>query len=106
VRILRLLRVFRIFRLTEYMAEFTQLGRALSASRRKILVFLSFVVMVVLVMGTVMYVVEGPENGFRSIPVARCRPALSRRLAAAHSFRIRFLPRPLSRRRYLAFSHG
>jgi voltage-gated potassium channel len=70
VRILRLLRVFRIFRLTEYMAEFTQLGRALSASRRKILVFLSFVVMVVLVMGTVMYVVEGPENGFRSIPVA------------------------------------
>ncbi len=70
VRILRLLRVFRIFRLTEYMTEYTQLGRALHASRRKILVFLSFVLMVVLVMGTVMYVVEGPKNGFTSIPVA------------------------------------
>jgi voltage-gated potassium channel len=70
VRILRLLRVFRIFRLTEYMSEFNQLGRALHASRRKILVFLSFVLMVVLVMGTLMYVVEGPQHGFTSIPVA------------------------------------
>ncbi|HEX5682829.1 MAG TPA: ion transporter [Ideonella sp.] len=70
VRVLRLLRVFRIFRLTEYMAEFSQLGSALHASRRKILVFLSFVLMVVLVMGTVMYVVEGPQNGFTSIPIA------------------------------------
>jgi len=70
VRILRLLRVFRIFRLSEYMVEFSQLGGALRASRRKILVFLSFVVMVVLVMGTVMYVVEGPRNGFTSIPMA------------------------------------
>jgi len=70
VRILRLLRVFRIFRLTEYMAEYTQLGRALHASRRKIMVFLSFVMMVVLVMGTVLYVIEGPRNGFTSIPVA------------------------------------
>jgi voltage-gated potassium channel len=69
VRILRLLRVFRIFRLTEYMAEFSQLGRALHASRRKILVFLSFVLMVVLVMGTLKYVVEGPQNGFTSIPI-------------------------------------
>jgi voltage-gated potassium channel len=70
VRVLRLLRVFRIFRLTEFMAESTQLGRALAASRRRIMIFLSFVLMVVLVMGTVMYVVEGPENGFTSIPVA------------------------------------
>ncbi|MEW6703919.1 MAG: ion transporter [Pseudomonadota bacterium] len=70
VRILRLLRVFRIFRLTAYMFEFRALGRALAASRRKILVFLSFVLMVVLVMGTLMYVVEGPANGFTSIPIA------------------------------------
>lgn len=49
LRILRLLRVFRVFRLTAYMTEFTPLGRALHASRRKILVFLSFVLMVVLV---------------------------------------------------------
>jgi voltage-gated potassium channel len=52
-----------------YVAEFGALGRALAASRRKILVFLSVVLMVVLVMGTLMYVVEGPANGFTSIPV-------------------------------------
>lgn len=70
VRVLRLLRVFRILKLTEYVAEFGALGKALVASRRKIFVFLSFVCMVVLVMGTVMYVVEGPENGFTSIPIS------------------------------------
>jgi voltage-gated potassium channel len=70
VRVLRLLRVFRIFKLTAYMAEYQALGQALTASRRKILVFLSTVLMIVVVMGTVMYVVEGPENGFTSIPVS------------------------------------
>jgi voltage-gated potassium channel len=70
VRILRLLRVFRIFKLTGYVAEYTSLGRALMASRRKILVFLSFVLMVVLVMGSLMYVVEGPQHGFTSIPTS------------------------------------
>ena len=70
VRVLRLLRVFRILKLTEYVAEFGALGGALIASRRKILVFLSFVLMVVLVMGTLMYVIEGPANGFTSIPVS------------------------------------
>lgn len=68
VRVLRLLRVFRIFKLTAYLVEFHALGRALSASRRKILVFLSAVLMIVVVMGTLMYVVEGPENGYTSIP--------------------------------------
>ncbi len=70
VRVLRLLRVFRILKLTEYVAEYGALGRALIASRRKILVFLSFVLLVVLVMGTLMYVIEGPANGFTSIPVS------------------------------------
>ena len=70
VRVLRLLRMFRVLKLTGYVAEYTQLGMALRASRRKILVFLSFVMMVVLLMATVMYVVEGPENGFTSIPTA------------------------------------
>jgi len=70
VRVLRLLRVFRIFKLTHFMAEYTHLGQALAASRRKIMVFLSVVLLLVLVMGTLMYVVEGPENGFTSIPVA------------------------------------
>lgn len=69
VRVLRLLRVFRILKLGAYVAEYGALGRALAASRRKILVFLSFVLMVTLVMGTLMYVVEGPAHGFTSIPV-------------------------------------
>ena len=70
IRILRLLRVFRIFKLTLYIEEYTRLGEALSASRRKIMVFLSVVLMAILILGTLMYVVEGPENGFTSIPVS------------------------------------
>lgn len=70
VRILRLLRMFRVLKLTAYVWEYQAMGRALVASRRKVLVFLSAVLMIVVVMGTVMYVVEGPENGFTSIPVA------------------------------------
>lgn len=70
VRVLRLIRVFRVFKLTHYLAEFSHLGGALRASMRKILVFLTVVLMVVLVMGTLMYVVEGPANGYTSITVA------------------------------------
>jgi voltage-gated potassium channel len=70
VRVLRLLRVFRIFKLTAYVSEYQSLGSALVASRRKIMVFLSVVMMIVVVMGTLMYVVEGPANGFTSIPVS------------------------------------
>lgn len=70
VRILRLLRIFRIFRLTNYVAEYQMLGEALMASRRKILVFLSAVLMVVLILGTLLYVVEGPQHGFTNIPTA------------------------------------
>ena len=70
VRVLRLLSVFWIFKLTEYLVEYQSLGRTLVASRRKILVFLSAVLMVVLVMGTVMYGVEGRANGFTSIPTS------------------------------------
>jgi len=70
VRVLRLLRVFRILKLAAYLAEFRFLGSALRASRRKILVFLSAVGMIVVIMGTVMYVVEGERNGFTSIPMS------------------------------------
>ena len=70
VRILRLLRCFRIFKLTAYLSEFRLLGRAMANSMRKILVFLSVVVMVVLIVGTLMYVIEGPKHGFTSIPKA------------------------------------
>ena len=69
VRVLRLLRVFRVLRLGKFVAEFGALGRALSASRHKIFVFLFFVVIIVLVMGTLMYVIEGEQNGFTSIPM-------------------------------------
>lgn len=68
VRVLRLLRVFRILKLSEFMEESETLMTALYASRRKIAVFISFVLAVVLIMGTVMYLIEGPENGFESIP--------------------------------------
>ncbi|MDB5798948.1 MAG: ion transporter [Paucimonas sp.] len=70
IRILRLLRIFRILKLTAYVEEYGLLARALLASKRKILIFLSVVMMIVLVMGTVMYIVEGPEHGFTSIPTA------------------------------------
>ena len=70
VRVLRLLRVFRILKLAAYVTEYQSLLGALAASRRKILVFLSAVLMVVVVLGTVMYVVEGPANGFVNIPTS------------------------------------
>lgn len=70
VRVLRLLRVFRIFKLTHFITEYQFLGSALLASWRKILVFVSGVAMAVVVLGTVMYVIEGPQNGFSSIPTA------------------------------------
>lgn len=70
VRILRLLRIFRILKLTLYIQEYSMLGDALLASRRKIFVFLSVVFLVVFLLGSVMYVVEGPENGYTSIPTA------------------------------------
>lgn len=70
VRVLRLLRVFRVFKLTAYVSEYQVLGQALRASQRKIMVFLTAVLMIVLVVGTLMYVVEGPANGFTSIPTS------------------------------------
>ena len=68
VRILRALRVFRVLKLANYLDESSQLGRALVASRRKILVFIFAVLTIVTVMGSAMYLIEGGENGFTSIP--------------------------------------
>lgn len=70
VRVMRLLRIFRVLKLPAYVAEYQWLLLALGDSRRKIMVFLSFVLFMVIVMGSVMYVVEGPENGFTSIPTS------------------------------------
>jgi voltage-gated potassium channel len=68
IRGLRLLRIFRVLKITRYSREGKVIIEALSASRYKILVFLFAVLMVVLIIGTLMYLVEGPESGFTSIP--------------------------------------
>jgi len=68
IRILRLLRVFRVLKLVQYVGESNYLQRALWASRRKIAVFLLSVFLLMIIFGSVMYIVEGAENGFTSIP--------------------------------------
>jgi voltage-gated potassium channel len=68
IRAIRLLRIFRILKLTRYIQEAQVLGDALKASSRKILVFIGAVFTLVLITGTLMYLIEGGENGFTSIP--------------------------------------
>lgn len=70
VRVLRLLRIFRIFGLSAYVSEYHSLALAIRNSARKILIFLSVVIVVTIIMGTVMFMVEGPEHGFTSIPTS------------------------------------
>lgn len=69
VRALRLLRVIRILKLGRYIAEAEYLTKSLKASSHKILIFISFVLTIVLIVGTLMFIIEGPQNGFTSIPV-------------------------------------
>jgi voltage-gated potassium channel len=69
VRILRLLRIFRVLKLADYLSESNLLWQAMRASRRKITVFLFTVVTIVVVVGTAMYVIEGDQHGFTSIPL-------------------------------------
>jgi voltage-gated potassium channel len=70
IRILRLLRIFRVFKLTTYLSEANVITGALRASRQKITVFLFAVLTVVVTIGALIYVVEGEENGFTSIPTS------------------------------------
>jgi len=70
VRVLRLLRVFRIFKLGRYLGEAHVLLSAMRASRPKITVFLTFVGASVIIVGALMHLVEGPENGFDDIPTS------------------------------------
>ena len=70
VRALRLLRIFRVLKLSRYLGEVNVLTAALHASRFKITVFLYTVLTIVIIMGSVMYLVEGPQNGFTSIPIS------------------------------------
>ncbi|MEM1137166.1 MAG: ion transporter [Bacteroidota bacterium] len=69
IRTLRLIRIFRIFKLVHFIGEAKQLVMALKSSSRKITVFLVAVLSITVIMGTVMYLIEGEENGFTSIPV-------------------------------------
>ena len=71
IRILRLLRVFRIFKLAHFLKEGRLLVKALQASRARITVFLTFVVVLTIIIGSIMYLIEGgAESGFTSIPNA------------------------------------
>ena len=62
------MRVFRILKLVRFVGESNNLLRALRASRAKIFIFVFFVLIVSVILGTIMYLVEGPQNGFNSIP--------------------------------------
>lgn len=68
IRIFRILRVFRVLKLSRYVGEADALMEALTASRRKIFVFLYAVITLVVIFGSLMYLVEGPQRGFTSIP--------------------------------------
>jgi voltage-gated potassium channel len=70
IRSLRLLRIFRIFKLARFIGESQNLTLALKASRFKIIVFLTTVVTAVIIFGTLIYLIEGPDNGFTSIPLS------------------------------------
>ncbi len=68
IRLLRVLRIFRVLKLVKYLGEASILIQALRSSRRKITVFLFVVFTIVIIVGSAMYLIEGEENGFTSIP--------------------------------------
>ena len=70
LRALRLLRIFRILKLVRFVGATENLGRALVASRYKIFVFISSVLVLCIIIGTMMYLIEGDESGFVSIPIS------------------------------------
>ena len=68
IRVLRVLRIFRVLKLVQFMGEAEQLRKAMVASKNKIFVFLFYVLTLVVILGSVMYLVEGEESGFDNIP--------------------------------------
>ncbi len=68
LRVLRLLRIFRIFKLTHFLSEMSFLGAALKSSAKKISIFMLVVLALVVILGSIMYIIERKENGFESIP--------------------------------------
>ena len=70
IRLLRILRVFRVLRLLSLLSEANELAGALQRSGRKIFVFFSLVIIIATIFGSLLYVIEGPENGFNDIPTS------------------------------------
>lgn len=68
IRLLRVMRIFRILKLVRFLQDSNLLVRTLAMSQRKILIFFSAVAILVTIFGALMFVIEGPENGFTSIP--------------------------------------
>ncbi|SFI23174.1 voltage-gated potassium channel [Tindallia magadiensis] len=68
LRTLRLLRLFSVFKMVRYVDEAGVLIKALRASRPKIIIFLSTILLIIVIVGALMYTIEGPENGFVDIP--------------------------------------
>jgi len=68
IRDIRLLRIFRILKLAQFTGESKKLGNAIKNSWRKIVIFLGGVLTIILIFGTLMYLIEGEQNGFTSIP--------------------------------------
>ncbi|MCG9684191.1 ion transporter [Vibrio sp. Isolate23] len=70
IRAIRVLRIFRVLKLVRYLQESNILLRSLLMARRKIFVFFSSVAILVIIFGALIYVIEGPKNGFTSIPLS------------------------------------
>ncbi len=68
VRLLRILRIFRVLRLFRFISEANVLARSLNNARRKVLVFFTLMLVLMTIFGCLMYVIEGPANGFSTIP--------------------------------------
>tara|TARA_B100001250_G_scaffold204649_1_gene175627 strand:+ start:2489 stop:3319 length:831 start_codon:yes stop_codon:yes gene_type:complete len=68
IRVMRLIRIFRIFRLSKYLRSGHTMQIALRSSRPKIIVFIVYISLIVIILGTLMYIIEGQQNGFENIP--------------------------------------
>lgn len=68
IKVLRMLRIFRVLKMAQYVGEADLLKNALMASRRKIGIFVIVVLTIVVILGSLMYIIEGEANGFTSIP--------------------------------------
>ncbi|MEP7187206.1 MAG: ion transporter [Rhodanobacter sp.] len=77
IRALRILRIFRVLKLSPYVGEANLLWSALVRTRRKILIFISTILTLVLIFGALMYLVEGPAHGFTSIPKSMYWPVVT-----------------------------